>query len=46
MKRNRRTSVRHDQILDGLDAFPDENAGAGEYRDVFARARLQHEARD
>ncbi len=29
--------------MNGANAFPDENTATGEYRDEFARARVQHE---
>ena len=41
-----RASVRHDQMLDGTDTFPDDDAAEGGNRDGAQRARLQHEARD
>ena len=37
-------SLRDYQIVDGIDTLPDENAGTGEHRDEFARARLQLKA--
>jgi hypothetical protein len=43
---NRRTSVRNNQVLDGVDAFPDQDAGSGQYRDESSCARLQPEASD
>jgi transposase len=41
-----RTPVWHHQGMDGIDALPDEGAGAGEDRDESACTRLQLEAPD
>ena len=43
--RDGRASLRHHQVLDGRDAFPDEDAETGEDRDGPARAGLQSQAR-
>ena len=37
---NGRAPVRNDQVLDGVDALPDEDAGARAHRDESARAGL------
>jgi transposase len=37
---NGRACVRNDQVLDGLDTFPDQDAGARAHRDEPACARL------
>ena len=39
-------SVRHNQMLDGIDALSHEKAAQGGHRDGAQRPRLQHEARD
>ena len=44
--RHRGAPLRHDQVLDGLDALPDEDATQGASRDEPARSGLQHEASD
>src|SRR5712671_3941472 len=41
-----RTSLRHDKVLDGIDALPDENAQARRHRNGAARPGLQHETGD
>ena len=41
-----RTPFRHDQGLDGRDAFPDAAAAKRPHRDGAARPRLQHQADD
>ena len=41
-----RTPFRHDQGLDGRDAFPDATAAKRPHRDGAARPRLQHQADD
>ena len=38
-----RASIRHDKVVDGIDALPDENAQARQYRNGAARSGLQHE---
>ena len=43
---DRRASLRHDQGLDGSDAFPHQDIATREYRDESARPRLQHETSD
>ena len=44
--RGRRASLRDFEILDGIDALPDEDTQAGEHGDEFARAGLQSETSD
>src|SRR5258706_4415049 len=39
-------SLRHDKVLDGSDALPDENAQTRQHRDGAARIGLQHETGD
>jgi hypothetical protein len=39
-------SFWYDQVMDGVDTLPDENAKTREYRDEFACTRLQFEACD
>src|SRR5258705_7181987 len=39
-------SLRHDKVVDGIDAFPDENAQARRHRNGAACPGLQHETRD
>ena len=50
MMRVRRQTVEHpvrnDQVLDGVDPLPDEDAAARAHRDESARPGLQPEARD
>jgi hypothetical protein len=41
-----RAPLRHDKVLDGIDALPDENAQARQHRDGAARIGLQYEAGD
>src|ERR1700682_2223604 len=41
-----RASLRHDKVLDGIDALPDENTQARQHRDGAARPGLQHETGD
>src|SRR6476619_358329 len=36
-------SLRHDKVVDGIDALPDENAQERQHRDGAARPGLQHE---
>src|SRR5260370_6502345 len=39
-------SLRHDKVVDGIDALPDENAQARRHRNGAACPGLQHETRD
>ena len=39
-------SLRHDKVVDGIDALPDENAQERKYRNGAARLGLQHETGD
>jgi hypothetical protein len=41
-----RAPLRHDKVLDGSDALPDENAQERKYRNGAARHGLQHETGD
>src|ERR1700730_3921767 len=43
---DRRARLRHAQSLDGLDALPDEDAAARQYRNEPARSCLQPKASD
>ena len=40
---DRRASIRHDKVVDGIDALPDENTQARRYRNGATRPGLQHE---
>src|ERR1700676_2671590 len=40
---DRRAPFRPDQVVDGVDPLPNENAQARQHRDGAARPRLQHE---
>ena len=42
---DRRTSVRYAQVLDGLDAFPDQDAASRQHRDEPSCAGLQPQTR-
>jgi hypothetical protein len=41
-----RAPLRHDKVVDGSDALPDENAQERKHRNGAARSSLQHEAGD
>src|SRR5260370_41160133 len=46
VRRDCRASIRHDKVVDGSDALPDENAQERKYRNGAARLGLQHETGD
>jgi hypothetical protein len=41
-----RAPIRYDKVVDGIDALPDENAQARQYRNGATRSGLQHETAD